>query len=58
MYDVQGWDVFQTMLVGSVSHIAPEQVGGGAGPTGIRVTDPSHETGIISESRMRVTKRV
>lgn len=21
-----GWDVFQTMLVGSVSHLAPEQV--------------------------------
>jgi hypothetical protein len=25
----QGWGVFQTMLVRSVSHIAPEQVRGG-----------------------------
>mmetsp|Transcript_44110 Transcript_44110/g.139184 ORF Transcript_44110/g.139184 Transcript_44110/m.139184 type:complete len:811 (-) Transcript_44110:902-3334(-) len=24
----QGWDVFQTMLVGSISHLAPEQVTG------------------------------
>jgi len=23
---MQGWDVFQTMLVGSLSHLAPEQV--------------------------------